>query len=266
MAELTAFAYRPGASVLHRLDVRMKLSLRGRRLPLVGLRLDFAGARADRRCRSWPSRPAAAREPAASAGRAVRWVACCWRLVFVARALSTEGAPGLLALGLVVVTGEGLRDGLLVCLRLVLVFLLGSLLVATTRSAEIKAGVQWFLKPLPFISAERVGDHAGPARAVHSGDLRRGLAHDRMPSGPARWRTAATRLRRTVMLGIPLHAPDFRDAPIDWRSPWRRAATPKSRTGPELRAGRRDWAALAAWLRLAGPALLARLDGIADVF
>jgi hypothetical protein len=43
----------------------------------------------------------------------------------------------------------GLRP-LIVCWRLLLVVCMGVLLMATTRTADIRAALVWFLKPLPF--------------------------------------------------------------------------------------------------------------------
>jgi energy-coupling factor transporter transmembrane protein EcfT len=77
----------------------------------------------------------------------LRWVFFLLALVFIARVFSTDGTP-LAAFGPVAVTREGLREGTLICLRLVLVFIVGAAFIATTRSSDIKAGVQWFLKPV----------------------------------------------------------------------------------------------------------------------
>jgi energy-coupling factor transporter transmembrane protein EcfT len=146
VAELTAFGYQPGASPVHRLDARMKLALVAA-ASLMGLRLDFtalglmalplvaiaAGCRRSLRIRA----------------AELRWIALLLAFVCAVRVLSTEGTP-LFSLAALDLTAEGLREGALAGLHLAVVFLIGALLMATTRSTEIKAGVQWFLKPLPF--------------------------------------------------------------------------------------------------------------------
>jgi len=65
----------------------------------------------------------------------LRWVFFLLALVFIARVFSTDGTP--LAGLPVAVTREGLREGALVCLRLVLVFVVGAAFIATTCSAFI---------------------------------------------------------------------------------------------------------------------------------
>lgn len=92
--------------------------------------------------------------------RELRWVLWILALVFAARALFTEGAP-LIGLGPVAVSREGLQEALSACLRLALMFLLGGVFVALTPSAEIKTGVQWYLRPIPGVPAERVATMLG---------------------------------------------------------------------------------------------------------
>lgn len=199
MAELTLFAYRPGTSPAHRLDARMKLALVAA-ASLIGLRLDFpalglmaltlaavaAGCRRSLRIRVGE----------------LRWIALLLAFVFAARALSVEGAPYFSLMGWGV-TREGLREGALVGLRLGLVFLVGALLMGTTRSTEIKAGIQWFLDPLPFIPAARVGTMLGllirflpmifeEISQISDAQRARAVENRRNP------------LRRLVTLGIPI--------------------------------------------------------------
>ena len=157
----------------------------------------------------------------------------------------------LLSMGTVVVSREGVRDGLQVCLRLILVFLMGSMLAASTRPADVKAGVQWLLDPLPFIPAERVGTMLGLiVRFIP-------LIFEEVSRTLDAQRARAVENRRNpvyrmVMFGIPLlrrvlETSDRLALAMEARG------YSESRTGPELRAGRRDWAALAAggcWLAL----------------
>lgn len=77
-------------------------------------------------------------------------------LIFLARALSTPGDP-LFLLGSWPVTLEGMIAGAAICSRLLLVLLAGVAVMASTRLSEIKAAVEWFLKPIPGIPEKRVG-------------------------------------------------------------------------------------------------------------
>ncbi|MEJ5359496.1 MAG: energy-coupling factor transporter transmembrane component T [Desulfobacterales bacterium] len=80
--------------------------------------------------------------------------------VFAARALSLAGEPLFTVFGFSV-SKEGILSGAEVALRLLLVFLLGAMLVTTTPAAEVKAAVEWFLRPLPGVPAARVGTLLG---------------------------------------------------------------------------------------------------------
>jgi len=75
--------------------------------------------------------------------------------VFAARALCTSGTLLIEFMG-IDITRQGVYAGTLVCWRMLVVVLVGLLLVSTTRSSEIRAAVEWFLKPFPFIPGKRV--------------------------------------------------------------------------------------------------------------
>ena len=247
MAELTGFHYRSGSSVLHRLDVRMKLLLLAL-FSAAGLHVNSAGLL----LLGLPLLALAGFSRVAPSlhSRELRGLGLLLGVVFVARTISTDGAA-LLSMGTVVVSREGVRDGLQVCLRLILVFLMGSMLAASTRPADVKAGVQWFLDPLPFIPAERVGTMLGLiVRFIP-------LIFEEVSRTMDAQRARAVENRRNpvyrmVMFGIPLlrrvlETSDRLALAMEARG------YSESRTGPELRAGRRDWAALAAggcWLAL----------------
>lgn len=81
-------------------------------------------------------------------------------IVFCSRALTTDGTP-LLNTKILMVSREGVLDGLLVSGRLAVIGLLGLLMVISTRSIEIKAGVQWLLRPVPGLPGERVATMLG---------------------------------------------------------------------------------------------------------
>ena len=152
MAELTAFGYISGDSVLHRLDPRFKL-LFVILLSLVCLNLYFISLGI------FTSLLLGliffSRLPLNSGVRELRYFIILLVLVFIARVLSS-GGPSVLVLNFVSVSKQGLYDGLMVCWRLVFIVLLGFTLVATTRPSEIKAAVQWYLKPIPFIPEKKV--------------------------------------------------------------------------------------------------------------
>ena len=84
--------------------------------------------------------------------------------VWIARSLSTPGTPlktfevfktSKVFHLIIIITHEGLHDGLLICWRLLLITLLGLLLSSTSRSSEIRTAVSWFLRPVPFIPHKR---------------------------------------------------------------------------------------------------------------
>ena len=137
MAELNAFGYRPGRSVLHGLDVRFKFgalfmlmltAMNCGPLPLAVMSLISASV---------------ARRLGLSLGRIfteLRYFLLLLGLVFSARAFSTPGAP-LPDLPWLPVSQEGIQAGAVTVWRLFLVVFFGLLFVATTRAAAIKAAV-----------------------------------------------------------------------------------------------------------------------------
>ena len=154
---MTAFGYRPGASLAHQLDVRFKLlflilislaTLNGQPAGLAILTVLALGVAIQGRL------------PLPEAVREMKIFGWLLLLVFIARALSTPGEPAFRILFLAP-TLPGLRDGLLVCWRLVLVVLFGFVVIATSRSADLKTAVVWFLKPFPHIPGPRIGTMMG---------------------------------------------------------------------------------------------------------
>lgn len=151
MAELTAFSYRHGNSVLHGLDVRFKLIC----LVLISL--------ASLKAAAWALSVMTMVLIAMilhmglslkSVFKTLGYVVLLLVFVFMARALSTPGIP-VIEFKTLSLTREGIYSGAMVCWRLVIVILLGLSFVSTTRPAEIKAAVEWFLGPVPFIPAQR---------------------------------------------------------------------------------------------------------------
>jgi len=152
MADGSVLRYRSGDSGLHRLDVRCKLAGFGL-INILGLRAEpmglllvsgfvvFIGFHL--------------RLPIKSICWELRWFFCLLALVLVTRAFSTPG-HSFCAWRTLTVTWEGLEAGLLFGWRLTIVVLLSIGLVVSTRPADIKAGVQWFLAPWPLIPEKRL--------------------------------------------------------------------------------------------------------------
>jgi energy-coupling factor transporter transmembrane protein EcfT len=168
----------------------------------------------------------------------LRWVFFLLALVFVARVFSTDGTV-LAAFGPVAVTREGLREGALISLRLALVFIAGAAFIATTRSAEIKAGVQWFLKPVPWVPAERAATMLGLVvrfmpvileQAAKSSDAQRARAGEKRRNP----------IRRLTAFGIPLMRRTFETAD-NLAVAMEARCYSETRTDPDLTAGRKDW-------------------------
>lgn len=157
MAELTAFQYHPGASLLHRLDPRFKLGALG----TAGLAMFQGGpailGAASLGCAILAS---GARIPLANMVRELRHFG--WLILFVvlARSFSAEGEPIFRFWG-IGPTDEGIRDGLVAGWRLGLAATMGLLLTATTRSWEIRAAVALLLKPFPFVPHQRIAAMMG---------------------------------------------------------------------------------------------------------
>ncbi|MFO7709774.1 MAG: energy-coupling factor transporter transmembrane component T [Desulfobacterales bacterium] len=246
MAELTSSASRRPTL---RLDVRLKLvllcaaSLASLSLQIPGLLVLTA--------------PLAAVVIARRAAfgvrfRELRWVLWILALVFVARLLFTEGTP-IVSLGPVALAREGVREGVLACLRLAFVFMLGGVFIVLTPSAEIKAGVQWFLRLIPGVPADRVATMLGLVarfipvifeEAARTSDAQRArLAdHRRSPVGclaafglPFTRRIVQTADRLAVAMEARCYS--------------------ESRTGPDLDLSGRDWLSFGAGLGLLAVAL-----------
>ncbi|MCU0561759.1 MAG: energy-coupling factor transporter transmembrane protein EcfT [Desulfobacterales bacterium] len=188
-----------------RLDVRLKLallctaslaSLQMQLYGLLGLLLPFALLAIARR---------------ASLGariRELRWVFWILALVFAARALFTEGAP-LVSLGPVAVTRQGLQEAVNACLRLALMFVLGGVFIGLTPTGEIKAAVQWYLRPIPGVPAARVATMLGLiarfipvifAEAARTSEAQRARLGDRRRSPVGRLATFGLPLVRRIVL------------------------------------------------------------------
>jgi energy-coupling factor transporter transmembrane protein EcfT len=148
MAELTSFSYHPGLSLIHKIDARFKLffiaaiSVSSLNSSLLGISMLFM--------------------PVFCGFIIVRisfleiikdlYILMIFLIiVFAVRAFSTDG----------VVLYEGLVEGSVVSLRIILIALLGMLFTSTTRTADVKAAIDWILKPFPFNFKSRISTMTG---------------------------------------------------------------------------------------------------------
>jgi len=238
MTELTAFSFRPGASLLHGLDVRFKLvflviislaSLKAAPLALCVLTFVLIGVIIDIRL------------PIKVILKELRYFLILLLFVFIARMLTTPGSS-LIQFKAVSVTLEGVYGGILVCWRLVIIIMIGLSFVATTRPSEIKAAIQWFLNPFPFIPAKRVATMMSlvirfmpvildQAKETADAQRARGVENRKNP---------VYRLRKLV---IPLMRRTFESADKLAVAMEARCYS-ENRTDPGLSSGIRDWIAL----------------------
>lgn len=238
MAELTSFGYQAGRSLLHGLDARFKLLF----LVLISLTSLKAGLWALLfLCGGLWWILSDARLPLVAVLRELRYFLFLLIVVFAARALATPG-EAVFTSALITITREGLVDGVLVCWRLLLIVLLGLLLTATTRPAEIRAAVEWILRPIPAVPAKRIGTMMGlimrfipvilnQIKETAEAQRARGVENRKNP------------VYRLTKLGIPLIRRTFENADRLIVAMESRCYS-ENRTGPELMSTRRDWAAL----------------------
>jgi energy-coupling factor transporter transmembrane protein EcfT len=150
---MNPFAYIHGSSLLHGLDPRCKFFI----LCLVSITMLSAGP--------VPS--------AIFAGilifffkntglallpflRALRYFMIILFLVFAARALAVPGDI-IFSFHGISATKQGIAQGIMVAFRFFLIMVTGAIFTATTKPGSVKAAVQWFLKPIPFIPEKRLG-------------------------------------------------------------------------------------------------------------
>ena len=150
---MTGFSFRAGKSIFHGLDARVKLVCVFL-LSLVSVRTDFSALAIFSLVVIFSFLNT--KMPFKLVRKELRGFLFLLFFVFLARSIFAPGTPVFNA-GFFSVTREGLMDGALVCWRLLLIVLLGLLFISTTRPSEIRAAVVWFLHPVPFIPAKRVG-------------------------------------------------------------------------------------------------------------
>ena len=238
MAELTAFSFQPGTSLLHKLDVRFKL-LFLILISLVSLGGGFTGLGVLTGLVAGLS--IHSRLPLKSGFKEVRFFLIFLVLILLSRMLTTPGTA-LIEVKSIAITRPGLMSGVLICWRLVIIALVGFLFVYTTPSSEIKAAVQWFLKPAAFIPGKRIATMMGliarfipvilnQAKETTEAQRARCVEYRRNP------------LYRIVRLGVPLIRRTFEQADRLIVALEARCYS-ENRTDPYLSATRTDWFAL----------------------
>ena len=153
MADLVPFAYRDGRSLLHQLDVRVKLAV----LCFLCMFLFGAGVL-----------PCflyfflllfflkKVRIGFLNLIKSLKYFLFLLFFIFMARALSTEGDV-LFSFSYLAISKEGLHEGGLMAFQFFLIMISGILFASSTRTASIKSAVQWFFKPVPFVPEKRLG-------------------------------------------------------------------------------------------------------------
>jgi energy-coupling factor transporter transmembrane protein EcfT len=238
VAELTAFGYFSGSTLLHLLDARFKL-LFIILLSLVVLNLHFLSL-GILSC-LLPGVIIYSRLPMFQMLKQLRYLFILLIFVFAARVLST-GGDTLIDLKLFSITHQGLRAGALVSWRLALVVLLAFTIISTTLPTDIKAAVQWYLKPVPLLPEKKV--------AIMMGLILRFIpvifdqAAETAEAQKARCvQNRKNPVYRLIKLGFPLIRRTFERAD-DLVAAMEARGFNENRTDPELIAHRRDWIAL----------------------
>ena len=238
MAELTAFGFQSGTSLLHKMDVRFKL-LFLILISLISLVGGFAGlgiltglvTALIIHCRL----------PLKSGLKEFRFLLFVLLLILAARMLTTPGAA-LIEIKSISISRPGLMSGALICWRLAVIALLGFLFIFTTPSSEIKAAVHWFLNPVAFIPGKRIATMMGliarfipvilnQAKETAEAQRARCVEHRRNP------------VYRIVRLGIPIIRRTFEQADRLIVAMEARCFS-ENRTDPVLSTTRIDWIAL----------------------
>ncbi|MFA5904934.1 MAG: energy-coupling factor transporter transmembrane component T [Desulfobacula sp.] len=152
MAEITPFTFRPGDSVLHLLDTRLKFFI----ISLISMSLLPAGSISS--CVYFLILLFFFKKTK------LRLFSMLWNMkfflilivfVFLARAMTITGDPAFSIYGFAL-SRQGLTEGAGVAFKFLLIMLTSILFSATTKPSSVKAAVQWFLRPVPFVPEKRV--------------------------------------------------------------------------------------------------------------
>ncbi|MCP4623802.1 MAG: energy-coupling factor transporter transmembrane protein EcfT [bacterium] len=238
MAELTSFGYSAGDSLLHRMDARVKI-ISIILLSLVNLNVNFRGL--GLLTIILLGVIIYARLPLASGFKELRYFLILLILIFITRVLSTDGIQ-VISLKYFTISMQGITNGIRVCWRLALIVILGFAFISTTPPSAIKAAVQWFLKPVPFIPEKKVAVMMGlilrfvpvildQARETAEAQKARAVENRKNP------------VYRLTKFGFPLIRRTFERAD-DLVVAMEARAFSEHRTDPELNADQQDWICL----------------------
>jgi energy-coupling factor transporter transmembrane protein EcfT len=246
VAELTVFSFRPGTSLLHRLDARFKIVFLIL-ISLTSLSGGFAGL-GMLTC-LLTTLIFHSRLPLKSGIKELRLFLLLLLLIMGTRMLTTPG-EALIEIHSYAFTRQGLISGALICWRLAIIALMGFLFVFATSPAEIKAAVQWFLKPFGFIPGKRIATMMGLiARFV---PVILNQAKETVEAQRARCvENRRNPLQRLIRLGIPLIRRTFVQADKMAMAMEARCYV-ENRTDPGLTAKGADWLALGVMLIIGG--------------
>lgn len=235
MAELTSFSYHPGFSLLHKIDARFKLfiivmiGLCSLKASLSGIVLLFMLVVCGM---------VIVRINLLQVIKDLYLLLFFLIFVFAVRAFSAEGAV-LIKIFNVKLTYYGLIEGSIVCMRIILIVLSGLLFTSTTRTAQLKASIDWIFRPFPFIPGGRISTMTGlmmrfiplifeQAMETSNAQKSRGIENRRNP------------VYRMVKFSIPLFTRIFQNADKITMAMESRCYSDK-RTGIKLSSARNDW-------------------------
>jgi energy-coupling factor transporter transmembrane protein EcfT len=207
MSAHTGFSFHGGDTLLHRLDVRIKLlalaavGMVSLHAGPVGIALLLLSLWALSRRFSLSLK---------SVDRELRFFLLLLGVVLLSRALFTPGRI-LWSAGPLAFTIEGIRDGLLVCSRLTAVVWCGWLFVASTAPGALRTAVHGLFRPIPGIPHQRLSTMImltirllplvlDEARATADAQRARGVENRKNP------------LYRMVRLAVPMLRRSFRRA------------------------------------------------------
>jgi len=157
MTDVTVFSFQSGNTWLHGLDVRVKLAalvlltLSSIHIPPLKLTAMIAALLCLIKYLDLSF---------ITVLKELRFFIVLLLIIFATRLLSASGVP-VYSFGPIAISLDGILQGGVVCLRMLLVVLLGLILVASTRYSEIKRAVEWTLAPFPFIPKRRVATMIG---------------------------------------------------------------------------------------------------------
>lgn len=246
MAALTTVGFRSGTSLLHKLDVRFKL--------LFLILISFMSLSADFLRLGLLSGLLTvliihSRLPLKSGLRGMQFFLVLLLLVLGARMVTTPGDP-IIEIKFFSITRQGILSGVLICWRLTIIVLLGFAFVHSTRTFEIKAAVEWLLKPFVFIPGKRIATMMGLTTRFVPVILNQ--ASETAEAQRARCvENRKNPLYSLIRLGVPLIRRTFERADQLAIAMEARCYT-EDRTDPDLVATRLDWIALLVILIICG--------------